>query len=72
MSNPFLKEFGGYKLGSTEVHMPKDPNALKKIMEKAKAKNVKIHLPVDGVCAQSYSPDAKTIICDNADVPDGW
>lgn len=52
MSNPFLREFGGYKLGKTEVHMPKDPNALKKIMEKAKARDVKIHLPVDGVCAQ--------------------
>jgi len=32
--------------------MPSDPNALKRIMEKAKAKDVKIHLPVDGVCAQ--------------------
>ena len=32
--------------------MPEDQNALRNIMEKAKARNVKIHLPVDGVCAQ--------------------
>ena len=72
MRNPFLKQLGGFKLGSTEIHMPEDQNALRNIMEKAKAKDVKIHLPVDGVCAQSYSPTAKTIVCDNADVPDGW
>jgi phosphoglycerate kinase len=41
-------------------------------MDKAKAKGVKIHLPVDGVCAQSYSPTAPTIICENKDVPEGW
>ena len=72
MSNPFLKQLGGFNLGSTEIHMPTDENALKNIIEKARVKNVKIHLPVDGVCAQSYSPTAKTIICDNADVPEGW
>jgi len=58
MSNPFLKQFGGYKLGSTEIHMPSDPNELQRIMDKAKEKGIKIHLPVDGVCAQSYSPTA--------------
>ncbi len=52
--------------------MPEDPNALQKIMDAAKAKGVKIHFPVDGVCAQDYSPTAPTIIKDNADVPDGW
>lgn len=72
MSNPFLKQFGGYKLGKTEIHMPSDPNELQKIMDKAAQKGVKIHLPVDGVCAQEYSPTAETIICENADVPDGW
>ena len=72
MSNPFLRELGGYKLGSTEIHMPADPNALKNIMQKAREKDVKIHLPVDGVCAQAYDPKAPTIICDNENVPDGW
>jgi len=31
--------------------MPDDPTLIDKIMEKAKARGVKIHLPVDGVCA---------------------
>jgi hypothetical protein len=32
--------------------MPQDPNTLKNIFETAQRKGVKIHLPVDGVCAQ--------------------
>jgi phosphoglycerate kinase len=52
MSNPFLRQFGGFKLGKTEVHMPEDPKALQRIMDKSVEKNVKLHLPVDGVCAQ--------------------
>ena len=72
MSNPFLRQLGGFKLGCTEVHMPADPTALKRIMEKARERDVKIHLPLDGVCAQSFSPTAPTIICDNKDIPEGW
>jgi phosphoglycerate kinase len=72
MSNPFLRQFHGHKLGITKIDMPADPNTLQQIMDKAAAKGVKIHLPVDGVCAQSYSPTAPTIICDNKDVPEGW
>jgi phosphoglycerate kinase len=69
MSNPFLRQFGGFKLGSTQVDMPADPNSLQRIMDKAKERGVKIHLPVDGVCAQAYSATAPTIICENKDVP---
>lgn len=72
MSNPFLKQFGGFKLGSTQIQMPSDPHELQRIMDRAKEKGVKIHLPVDTVCAQAYSPTAPTITCDNKDVPDGW
>ena len=32
MSNPFLRQLGGFKLGNTEIHMPEDPQALKRIM----------------------------------------
>ena len=71
MSNPFLRQFDGHKLGITKIDMPQDPNTLQQIMDKAKARGVKIHLPVDGVCAQTYSPTAPTIICDNKDGPDG-
>lgn len=72
MSNPFLRQFYGHKLGSTQIDMPADPNTLQRIMDTAAAKGVKIHLPVDGVCAQSFSGTAPTIICENKDVPDGW
>jgi len=72
MSNPFLRQLQGYKLGSTQIHMPADPNELQKIIQKAKEKGVQIHLPVDGVCAQEFSGTAPTIIADNKDIPDGW
>uniref|UniRef100_A0A1J3IFT0 Phosphoglycerate kinase n=2 Tax=Noccaea caerulescens TaxID=107243 RepID=A0A1J3IFT0_NOCCA len=72
MSNPFLKQFYGHKLGITQTDMPKDPNTLQQIMDKAKAKGVKIHLPVDGVCAKEYNPNAPTIICKNENVPDDY
>jgi len=72
MSNPFLRQFQGHKLGCTQVDMPADPNTLQNIINRANEKGVKIHLPVDGVCAQAYSPTAPTIICENKDVPEGW
>jgi len=72
MSNPFLRQFYGFKLGCTQVDMPADPSTLQSIMDKAKERGVKIHLPVDGVCAQAYSPTAPTIIVENKDVPEEW
>ena len=51
MSAPFLRQIYGLKLGSTRVVMPEDPSSIKMILEKAKERGVKIHLPVDGVCA---------------------
>lgn len=43
------------------------------LMEKAKAKGVKIHLPVDFVCADDFSPEANTQPAEaSAGVPDGW
>lgn len=51
MSGPFLRELYGYRLGSTKVVMPENPQLIRKIIQKAQEKNVKIHLPVDGVCA---------------------
>jgi phosphoglycerate kinase len=72
MSNPFLRQFQGLKLGSTQVAMPQDPNTLQSIIDKAKERGVKIHLPVDGVCAQKFDSSAETIIVDNANVPEGW
>lgn len=71
MSNPFLKHLSGYKLGCTQVDSS-DKESLERIMEAARRKGVRIHLPVDGVCGQSYSGEVETRVYDNGEVPDGW
>ena len=52
MSFPFLKYIHGHQLGSTKVHMPADVSKLQRILDIAKAKGVKVHFPLDGVCSQ--------------------
>ncbi len=42
------------------------------IFEKAKAKNVKILLPLDTVAADEFSNEAKTQKCPTNAIPDGW
>lgn len=70
MTFTFIKALGG-KIGSSICEDDKLELALE-ILEKAKAKNVKIHLPVDVVAADSFSNDAKTQIVDVNQIPDGW
>ena len=42
-------------------------------MEKAKAKGVKIHLPIDFVCGDKFTAEAKTqVVEDKAGIPAGW
>ncbi|EDO19160.1 hypothetical protein Kpol_1050p17 [Vanderwaltozyma polyspora DSM 70294] len=44
-----------------------------KLMEKAKAKNVEVVLPVDFVIGDAFSPDANTkIVSDKEGIPAGW
>jgi len=40
------------------------------ILEKAKAKNVKMYFPIDSVCAKEISENAETIICPSNEIPD--
>ncbi|MDR1304346.1 MAG: phosphoglycerate kinase [Verrucomicrobiales bacterium] len=43
------------------------------LAEKAKAKGVKLVLPVDYVCADKFAPDAATkTVTDREGIPDGW
>jgi len=42
------------------------------ILQKAKEKNVHIHIPVDVVAANAFSNDAQTQIVDVREIPDGW
>ncbi|KNC47038.1 phosphoglycerate kinase [Thecamonas trahens ATCC 50062] len=44
-----------------------------KLMAKAKARGVTIHLPTDFVCADAFAADAKTAVHDTTSgVPEGW
>lgn len=70
MTFTFIKAQGG-KIGKSICEDDKQDLALE-ILEKAKAKNVKVHLPVDAVAADDFSNDAKTKIVDVNEIPDGW
>lgn len=66
----FIKAQGG-KIGSSLVEDDKMELALE-ILEKAKAKNVQIHIPIDVVAADAFSNEANTKIVPANDIPDGW
>lgn len=70
MTFTFIKALGG-KIGNSICEDDKQDLALE-ILEKANAKNVQIHLPIDVVAADSFKNDAKTQIVDVDKIPDGW
>lgn len=70
MTFTFIKAQGG-KIGDSICEDDKMELALE-ILEKAKAKNVKVHLPVDVVAADSFSNNAETQIVKVTEIPDGW
>ena len=70
MTFTFVKAQGG-SIGDSICEDDKMDLALE-ILEKAVAKNVKIHIPVDVVAADDFSNDAATQIVDVTKIPDGW
>ena len=44
----------------------------KDMIEKAKAKGVKLLLPVDTVCADNFAADANSRVVKAGEIPDGW
>lgn len=42
------------------------------LLEKAKAKGVKIHLPMDSTIADKFAADAQTTNCESFGIPSGW
>jgi phosphoglycerate kinase len=70
MTFTFVKAQGG-SIGDSICEDDKMELALE-ILEKAAAKNVQIHLPVDVVAADAFSNDATTQIVDVTKIPDGW
>lgn len=70
MTFTFIKALGG-EIGDSICEDDKLDLALE-ILEKAKAKGVNIHNPVDVVAANSFSNEAQTQICDVRSIPNGW
>lgn len=70
MSYTFFKAMGG-NIGSSLVEEDKLDLA-KAIMDKAKAKGVKLLLPADSVIADAFSETAQTAHAENKDIPNGW
>ena len=70
MTFTFIKAQGG-KIGNSLVEDDKIELALE-ILEKAKTKNVQIHLPSDAIIADTFSNDAHIKTCNVSEIPDGW
>lgn len=70
MTFTFIKAQGG-KIGNSICEDDKMDLALE-ILEKAKAKNVQVHIPVDVIAANAFSNDAETQVVNVNEIPDGW
>ncbi len=70
MAYTFLKARGG-KIGGSLCEDDRLQTALD-ILEKAKQKNVSIHLPEDSVIADKFDANANTDVRPSDAIPDGW
>lgn len=70
MAYTFFKAIGG-QIGNSLVEADKLELA-NELIKKAKALGVNLMLPIDSVIADAFSNDAKTQICMNTAIPDGW
>ncbi|MDB5277975.1 MAG: phosphoglycerate kinase [Ferruginibacter sp.] len=70
MAYTFLKARGG-KIGGSLCEDDRLQTAID-ILEKAKQKNVSIHLPEDSIIADKFAADANTKDCPSDQIPDGW
>ncbi len=70
MAFTFIKATGG-NVGSSLVENDKLDTALD-ILEKAKDKNVEVHLPIDVIAADSFSEFANTTSEPADSIPEGW
>lgn len=70
MTYTFMAAQGG-KVGDSICEPDQFPTALA-ILEKAKAKGIKMVFAEDALCADAFSNDANTQICPSNAIPDGW
>ena len=70
MSFTFNKALG-YEVSNSLLEADKIEEA-KSIMEKAKAKGVKLLLPVDNICSQEFKDGVPTVTTENPNIPAGY
>lgn len=70
MTFTFVKAQGG-SIGDSICEDDKMDLALE-ILQKAKEKDVQVHIPVDVVAADAFDNNANTQIVDVTEIPDGW
>lgn len=70
MAFTFIKAQGG-SIGESLVEDDLQDLALD-ILEKAKAQNVEVHLPVDSIVTQKFDNDAETKVEPINSIPEGW
>jgi phosphoglycerate kinase len=70
MAYTFFKALGG-NIGNSLVEADKLELA-KELIQKAKAKGVELHLPIDSIIADKFDANANTDKANNNAVPDGW
>jgi phosphoglycerate kinase len=72
MAFTFDKVLNGTNIGAS-LYDEEGAKTVPDIMQKAKEKGVKIHLPSDYVCADKFAEDAKTCIRTNTEgIDEGW
>ncbi|KAM3187497.1 hypothetical protein ACTXT7_002212 [Hymenolepis weldensis] len=72
MAFTFLKVLDNMKIGNS-LYDEEGAKTVKDIMEKAKAKNVQIHLPTDFITGDKFAEDAKVGTATvESGIPDGW
>jgi len=72
MAFTFLKVLNGMKIGNS-LYDEEGAGIVPKLMEKAKAKNVQMHFPVDFITADKFAEDAATGASKASEgIPDGW
>ncbi|VUZ40767.1 unnamed protein product [Hymenolepis diminuta] len=72
MAFTFLKVLDNMKIGNS-LYDEEGAKTVKEIMEKAKAKNVQIHLPTDFITGDKFAEDAKVGTATvESGIPDGW
>jgi phosphoglycerate kinase len=70
MAYTFFKAMGG-SIGNSLVEADKLDLA-KELIQKAKAKGVELHLPIDSIIADKFDANANTEVSNNTAIKDGW